>query len=166
MSTEQGSRQVLTLALVSEPERVLLAMKKRGFGEGRYNGFGGKLNAGETIEEAAAREMEEEGGIRPRSLKKVGVLEFNFATIALELEVHIFKVIGYEGVLAETEEMCPQWFLWDEVPYDQMWPDDQFWVPLFRVGSLFRGQFLFDAPASKEHEAIILKHSITTVEAL
>lgn len=166
MSTEEGIKHVLTLALVSESERVLLAMKKRGFGEGRYNGFGGKLHAGETIEQAAIREMEEEGGIRPLSLTKVGVLEFSFATVPLELEVHIFKVIGYEGVVIETEEMRPEWFLWDDVPYDQMWPDDRLWVPLFRVGKLFRGQFLFDAPASKEHEATILKHSLTCVEAL
>lgn len=32
---------------------VLLGMKKRGFGAGKWNGFGGKVQPGETIEEAA-----------------------------------------------------------------------------------------------------------------
>ena len=35
--------------------RILLGLKKRGFGEGWWNGFGGKINHNETIEEAAKR---------------------------------------------------------------------------------------------------------------
>ena len=47
----------LTLLFVLEPEKkeVLLGMKKRGFGQGRWNGFGGKVQAGETVEDAAIR---------------------------------------------------------------------------------------------------------------
>ena len=36
-------------------KQVLLGMKKRGFGAGRYNGFGGKVEPGETVKEAAIR---------------------------------------------------------------------------------------------------------------
>jgi len=35
-------------------------MKKRGFGEGKWNGFGGKNKAKETIIETALRELHEE----------------------------------------------------------------------------------------------------------
>ena len=50
-------KKVLTLVLVRDVarHRVLLGMKKRGFGAGKWNGFGGKLEPGETIEEAAKR---------------------------------------------------------------------------------------------------------------
>ena len=43
-------------------------MKKRGFGVGKWNGFGGKLHANETMVECAARELHEESGYgeRPR----------------------------------------------------------------------------------------------------
>lgn len=34
---------------------VLLGMKKRGFGAGKYNGFGGKLEEGESNIEGAKR---------------------------------------------------------------------------------------------------------------
>ncbi len=63
-------KKVLTLLLlvqsrVEDPSqgRILLGMKKRGFGEGKWNGFGGKVNLidgryQETIEEAAMRELE------------------------------------------------------------------------------------------------------------
>eukprot|EP00056_Hartaetosiga_gracilis_P017259 m.6783 g.6783 ORF g.6783 m.6783 type:complete len:151 (-) comp5533_c0_seq1:454-906(-) len=40
-------------------KRILLGMKKRGFGKGKFNGFGGKLEKGETVEEAAVRELQE-----------------------------------------------------------------------------------------------------------
>lgn len=52
----QQSRKILTLLLIHQANRVLLGMKKRGFGQGRYNGFGGKVEKGETIIEAAIRE--------------------------------------------------------------------------------------------------------------
>lgn len=50
-----SSSKLLTLVLVVQPGRVLLGMKKRGFGVGKWNGFGGKVQLGETIEEAAKR---------------------------------------------------------------------------------------------------------------
>ena len=55
-------RKVLTLVLLRQENWVLLGMKKRGFGVGKWNGFGGKLEPGETVVEAAAREVREECG--------------------------------------------------------------------------------------------------------
>ena len=49
-----------TLLLLRKDNEILLAKKKRGFGEGKYNGVGGKLEDGETPEEAMIRETEEE----------------------------------------------------------------------------------------------------------
>lgn len=48
-------KKLLTLVLITRPNQVLLGMKKRGFGQGRWNGFGGKVEKGETILEAAKR---------------------------------------------------------------------------------------------------------------
>ena len=156
----------MTLVMVSEPERILLAMKKRGFGEGRWNGFGGKVHDGETIEEAAVREMEEEGGIVPISMVKAGLLTFAFQSQPLKLEVHIFKVTSFSGAVTETEEMRPQWFPWERVPYEQMWSDDRYWLPLLQDNQCFVGHFLFDAPATSEHEGKIVTHTLAIVDAL
>lgn len=51
------SRKVLTLLLVVDEtkQRVLLGLKKRGFGIGKWNGFGGKVETGESVSEAAKR---------------------------------------------------------------------------------------------------------------
>lgn len=50
-----AKNKILTLVLVHDATKVLLGMKKRGFGVGRWNGFGGKVEPNETIEEAAKR---------------------------------------------------------------------------------------------------------------
>ena len=54
-TSDELPRKLYTLVLVIEGDRILLGLKKRGFGEGWWNGFGGKINHNETIEEAAKR---------------------------------------------------------------------------------------------------------------
>lgn len=121
-------------------------MKKRGFGAGRWNGFGGKVEKGETIEEGARRETKEECGIMITKMEKVGIHEFEFTSDRGNmLEVHVFRVDTWTGEPRETEEMRPQWFTTDAIPYDEMWPDDIHWLPVFLAGKKFRTKFLFGA---------------------
>jgi 8-oxo-dGTP diphosphatase/2-hydroxy-dATP diphosphatase len=135
--------KILTLCLTREEGKILLGMKKRGFGEGRWNGFGGKVEEGETIIEAAIREMEEESGLIAEELKEVGVTTFQFLDTGKLLEVHIFDVLKYRGEMIETEEMSPKWFNLDEIPFEDMWADDIYWIPLFLKRNKFKGHFVF-----------------------
>lgn len=132
-----------TLCLVHRPPRVLLGMKKRGFGAGRWNGFGGKVADGETLEIAARRETKEEAGIEIAALEKFGIMEFEFQGKPDMIEVHVFRVDEFEGEPMEGEEMRPEWFETDRLPFGEMWPDDKYWFPLFLDGKKFTGKFLF-----------------------
>ena len=123
--------------------KVLLGMKKRGFGAGRWNGFGGKVEQGETIESAAKRELKEEVGINAEIIEKVGLIDFEFQGNPEILEVHIFKANNFLGSPIESDEMKPEWFNVNEIPFSQMWPDDTYWMPLFLAGKKFKGKFLF-----------------------
>ena len=157
-------KKVLTLCLVEKDDKVLLGMKKRGFGEGHFNGFGGKVEERETIEGAAARELFEEAGITALSLDKVGILEFSFESdMELQLEMHIFSTKDFLGTPQESDEMKPQWFNTDDVPYDSMWTSDTKWFPLYLASLKFTGSFHFDEPASSTHTAVILRESLTPV---
>lgn len=71
-------KQILTLCMVYDNKRILLGMKKRGFGSGRWNGFGGKIEADESIETAALRELKEEVGLEAKRIDKRAVLTFKF----------------------------------------------------------------------------------------
>lgn len=136
-------KKPLTLCIIYQSPKILLGFKKRGFGSNRWNGFGGKLEPGETPEEAAKREIQEESGIRVSDLEEVGVIDFEFTSNPEILEVHIFKAEHFEGRPQETEEMRPEWFEIDKIPFSQMWPDDQYWLPLFLAGKKFNGKFVF-----------------------
>lgn len=140
---EQTPRKILTLCVVNDGSRVLLGMKKRGFGMGRWNGFGGKVTEGETIERAALRELHEEAGIKATNLEKRGLLTFAFEGDPQILEVHVFAVPYFTGVPSESEEMQPQWFSHRVIPFDAMWPDDKHWFPLLLAGKNFKGEFNF-----------------------
>ena len=127
-------KTLLTLTIIYQHPKVLLGMKKRGFGAGRWNGFGGKVEAGEKIEDTAKRELNEEVGISAVGLEKVGIIDFEFKGNSEILEVHIFKGQDYSGEPVESEEMKPQWFLIDAIPFQDMWSDDKYWLPLFLAG--------------------------------
>jgi len=137
-------KQVFTLCLIYQPPKVLLGMKKRGFGAKRWNGFGGKVENGEIIEESLKREVKEEAGITPENIEKVGVIDFNFRGKPEILEVHFFKASEFIGKLKESEEMKPKWFDVKEIPFNEMWPDDKYWLPLLLEGKRFKGVFHFD----------------------
>jgi len=152
-------KKVLTLCVIHKENKILLGMKKRGFGSGRWNGFGGKLKNGESIEQGLKREIKEEAGIELTDLEKVGIIDFEFIDNPEILEVHIFKSNNFNGVPTESEEMKPQWFDIDKIPFSEMWPDDIYWMPLFLEGKKFKGKFLF----GKEQNNNILEKELTEV---
>ena len=98
--------------------KIILAMKKRGFGEGRWNGMGGKVEDSESIEEAAARELEEEIGITvaTSSLIRIANLKFYFPKGKEEFnqEVNVFEVGSWTGAPTESDEMRPEEFEIDD----------------------------------------------------
>ncbi|KAM8845866.1 oxidized purine nucleoside triphosphate hydrolase [Spinachia spinachia] len=155
-----SSSKLLTLVLVVQPGRVLLGMKKRGFGAGKWNGFGGKVQPGETIEEGARRELLEESGLTVDSLEKVGNLTFEFVGEAQLLDVHVFRADHYNGEPTESEEMRPEWFKLHEIPFSQMWADDNLWFPLLLQKKKFVGYFKFQG-----HD-VILGQRLEEVEEL
>ncbi|XP_024432734.2 oxidized purine nucleoside triphosphate hydrolase [Desmodus rotundus] len=138
-----GASRLYTLVLVVQPERVLLGMKKRGFGAGRWNGFGGKVEEGETIEDGAKRELQEECGVTADTLHKAGHILFEFAGEPEQMDVHIFRADSVHGTPTESDEMRPQWFPLDRIPFANMWPDDSYWFPLLLQKRKFHGYFKF-----------------------
>lgn len=135
-----------TLLLLKKENQVLLAMKKRGFGAGKFNGVGGKIEPDETPEIAMIREAQEEIAVTPTQYTKIGVMEFieYFKGNKENIIFHLFVATDWEGNPQESDEMKPQWFDIDKIPYDQMFKDDEYWMPFALEGKKINGFFEFD----------------------
>jgi 8-oxo-dGTP pyrophosphatase MutT (NUDIX family) len=135
------------ICFLLKDDKVLLGMKKRGFGVGKWNGFGGKLKEGEDVKVATVREVQEEIGVSILSedLKSAGTLKFQFKdNPGWDNFCHLFTATTWSGEPSESEEMRPQWYAVSAVPFGEMWIDDSHWLPLVLAGKKINAEFLFD----------------------
>ena len=172
MLVPQPDAKLLSLIfLLDAPSsRVLLGMKKRGFGMGKYNGFGGKLEPGETMPECASRELHEESGclVPVEKLQARGRMHFHMLNDSGMLDKKSGKIIPHlyvylfsaelkdvaEGDVTESDEMRPEWFDYASVPLEKMWQDDQYWLPTLLSGSDVVGAFEFSSQEVIERKNI------------
>ena len=132
-----------TLVYIVNDGQVLLGYKKRGFGQNRWNGFGGKILPQETALEGALRELQEESGIIASKAEERGYITYRYEHTQEIIYAHVFFVLNYQGNPVESEEMRPQWFQLENVPYNEMWADDQYWLFDFLHGAKIKADFLF-----------------------
>jgi 8-oxo-dGTP diphosphatase len=138
------------LCFVIRDGQILLIRKKRGLGAGKMNGPGGRIEKNETALASAIRETQEEVGVTPTGLEEIGELFFEFLD-GYKLHVAVFAASGCEGELCETSEATPMWTNIDKIPYDEMWQDDPYWLPLLLARRKFRGYFVFDGDKLLSH---------------
>jgi len=155
--------QECTLCFLIKENQILLAMKKRGFGVGKWNGVGGKVKDDENIKQAVQRETWEEIGVKPTEFKKVAVLDFLFPESPKDINwnqrVNVFLVDKWKGEPIESEEMKPQWFAIDKIPFTSMWSDDFLWLPRVLQGEVLKGKFIF-----AQDQETIKNHSIRAIK--
>jgi 8-oxo-dGTP diphosphatase / 2-hydroxy-dATP diphosphatase len=140
--------------LVDSDGKVLLGMKRRGFATGKWNGYGGKRDKSETVEQAARREVFEESGITLTSLTQVAVLNCHHPSFGQQ--VTVYTATEWKGEAVETEEMSPQWFSQEAIPYSNMWSDSSVWLPLILEGKKLNAEFYFDGEGELVNQEIVL----------
>lgn len=127
-------------------EEVLLGDKLTGIGTGRLVGPGGKLEPGETAEEAAVREVAEEVGIVVRSLVRIAELAYTFPhRSAWSQHSTAFVSRDWSGDPMASEELAPDWYPIDAIPFGRMWDDARLWLPDALAGRFIRAECSYAA---------------------
>jgi 8-oxo-dGTP diphosphatase len=141
--------QVCVCYLLREQEgrtEVLLGRKKEGLGKGNFVGLGGKLEPGESAVDAAVREVFEEAGVMVAAsdLEPRGRLTYHFPhREAWSQESSVFVCRTWRGEPVGSDELDPEWFAVDAVPFEEMWDDARRWLPEVLSGGRVRRTFVF-----------------------
>ena len=150
----EKEKKIMVEALARSNGKILLGQrKKKGFGQGKWLGLGGKVEVGETLKEAVKRECFEEANIKVTKFAKRGVLTFYYVNDP-DMEVHYYEILDFEGEPKDSDEMKVAWIPLSRIPYDNMWPNDRYWLPMFLAKKYFRGEFDFDVDYN------VVKHKI------
>jgi 8-oxo-dGTP diphosphatase/2-hydroxy-dATP diphosphatase len=147
------SMRDVTLCLLIKDDSILLGFKKREFAKDAYNGFGGKREFDEatgqyteTILAAAVRELYEETRIiaEESDLKECAVLDFEFFEKPEQNKrMHVYIISGSPLTAVETDEMRPEVFSLNSIPYDKMLPADRYWLPYVLEKKIVTGKFRY-----------------------
>lgn len=128
-------------------DKVLLGLRKKvsdDLGQDNYAGIGGKLESGEDADSCLVREIEEEIGVRVTEYKAAGNVRFiNPHNVKWNMRVEIYIVTDWEGEPVETEVIKSVWFSRTDIPYENMFRDNKFWLPKVLEGQSVEGVFLF-----------------------
>ncbi|MCX6726196.1 MAG: 8-oxo-dGTP diphosphatase [Candidatus Shapirobacteria bacterium] len=142
--------QEATVVYLVKDNKVCMGMKKRGFGIGRWNGFGGKPKDKEMIEETAVRELLEESGVKADKENLIKRGKFYYYQPNGDWQINVFILNIWEGEPAETEEMKPEWFEIEKLPLEQMWENDALWI-----GRVLKGERLTGTVWHDENDKVV-----------
>lgn len=135
-----------TLCYVTRDECTLMVYRNKkanDIHEGKWNGLGGKIEAGETPEECVIREVYEESGLSIRNPRLCGLLMFP-AFKGNDWYVFVFTAQEFTGELIESPEGRLEWIPNDRVLNLNLWESDPIFMPWIRVGKFFSAKFEYE----------------------
>jgi len=138
--------KLATLCYVIDKKRNSTLMifrnkKQNDYHEGKWNGLGGKFEAGETPEECAIREIEEESGLIVKSIKMKGFITFPLFDGVDDWYVFLFTADDFSGELIDSPEGQLDWIQNEKLTEIGLWDGDRIFIPWLFEDKFFSAKF-------------------------
>jgi 8-oxo-dGTP diphosphatase len=118
---------------------------------GKWNGLGGKFEAGETPEMCIRREVREEAGLVVHNPRLHGLLIFpNFK--GNDWYVFVFTATEFEGELIESPEGKLEWIDSDQLTSLSLWESDHVFLPWIEAGKFFSAKFEYEGNVMQRYD--------------
>jgi len=152
--------KLATLLYVMIDDKTLMLYRnkrKKDYHEGKWNGLGGKFELGESPEECAIRELEEESGLIAKNLILKGHLTFPMFDGVDDWYVFVFIVDKFEGELIDSEEGELRWIPNKELKDLNLWEGDQIFIDWLFDDKFFSAKFIYDKGKFIDYEVVFYK---------
>ena len=152
--------KLATLLYVMKDDKTLMLYRnkrKKDYHEGKWNGLGGKFELGESPEECAIRELEEESGLIAKNLILKGHLTFPMFDGVDDWYVFVFIVDKFEGELIDSEEGELRWIPNKELKDLNLWEGDQIFIDWLFDDKFFSAKFIYDEGKFIDYEVVFYK---------
>jgi 8-oxo-dGTP diphosphatase len=119
--------------------------------EGKWNGLGGKFEAGETPEECVRREVQEEAGLLIQNPQLHGLLMFPRFK-GNDWYVFVFTATEFTGELIESSEGKLEWIPDENILHLNLWESDHIFLPWLADGKFFSAKFEYEGDVMQRYE--------------
>ncbi|MDD5303541.1 MAG: 8-oxo-dGTP diphosphatase [Elusimicrobia bacterium] len=145
-----------TLCYVRSGGRTLMMHRNKKEGDvhrGKWNGLGGKLDAGESPDECVIREIREESGLTLLDPRLRGVLTFPAFKGGEDWLVFVYTATRFEGTLGVCSEGDLEWVDDARLAGLPLWEGDLIFLPWLEQERFFSGKFTYLDGRLVSHEA-------------
>lgn len=146
-----------TLCYIKHNNKTLMlhrVKKENDMHEGKWNGLGGKLEAGETPEECIIREVKEESGLTIYNPTLKGILTFPKFDGVDDWMAFLFTATQFEGQLIDSPEGNLEWIADSELFNLNLWPGDRIFLKWVAENRFFSGKFIYKEKKLIDHTVV------------
>ena len=118
--------------------------KENDYHKGKWNGLGGKFEPGESPEECAIREIEEESGLIIKNIKMKGFITFPLFDGKEDWYVFLFTADDFDGKLIDSNEGKLDWIPNNKLTDINLWEGDKYFIPWLFKEKFFSAKFIYE----------------------
>lgn len=141
--------------LLRDDEVLMLHRNKRDsdFHKGKWNGVGGKFEAGEDPYDCAIREIYEETGYRAINPEFAGFISFPGFYGEEDCHMFIFLVRQFSGEMKECNEGDLHWIKQEKMTELNLWDGDRYFIDwIFEQQKVFMAKFYYQEGHYQKHD--------------